>query len=164
MLPSSLLSPLTEVDAGPNISQLLVNGLDTYGMNDVLSGINSFQGNNEPTFSFDREADVNLHRIGIGEVPIPEAIDENGELSLGNCFNLLDQGRVPVKLLHEHPKIKTLQKKFLSRVDNENGGKSKDAMIHCAECRERWLGTKRGKKARNRVDYNCKRCGDKKTK
>ncbi|GFH56395.1 hypothetical protein CTEN210_12871 [Chaetoceros tenuissimus] len=168
VLPSSLLSPLTEVDAGQNISQLSLNGLDTDGMNDVSSGINFFQGNNEPTFSFEREADVNLHRMRVGDVPIPEAIEENGELSLGDCFNLLDQGRVPVKPLHEHPKIKTLQKKFLSCVDNENGGKSKDVMIHCAKCREKWLDTKRGKvsiRLRNRQrEYLCKRCEDRKTK
>ena len=49
--PSSPLSALTEVDSGSlNISQLSYNGLDNNEMNDVSSGVNVLQGNNEPIF------------------------------------------------------------------------------------------------------------------
>ena len=71
--------------------------------------------------------------MSIGEVAIPEEIDENAsDIPLGDCFNLLDQGVVPVKPLHQHSSIKTLQKKFLCRIYDKNGGSSEDSMITAA--------------------------------
>ena len=85
--------------------------------------------------------------------------------SIYHCFNLIDHGIQPSNLLHENKEMKHLQKIFLKSIHGFNGGKAKDGMSHCFQCKERWFDTVKGQRichevvSKHLVSYICKCCG-----
>ena len=71
--------------------------------------------------------------------------NENVDISIDYCFDLIEHSVHPSKLLHENKKMKKLQKRCIKSIRDFNGGKTKYDMSHLFQCKERWFNTVKGK-------------------
>ena len=119
-----------------------------------------------PFSEFDFSPQEEYVRFNDADSAIASVVDlESLNLSIDHCFDLIDHGVQPSKPLHENKKMKDLQKSFLKSIHDCNGGKAKDGMSHCFQCKERWFDTVKDKRIRYELvgqylsAYSCKRCG-----
>ena len=119
-----------------------------------------------PNSQLDFSPQVEYARFNDADSAIASVVDlESLNLSIDHCFDLIDHGVQPSKPLHENKKMKDLQKSFLKSIHDCNGGKAKDGMSHCFQCKKRWFDTVKDKRIHYvLVDqylsaYSCKRCG-----
>ena len=119
-----------------------------------------------PFSEFDFSPQEEYVRFNDADIAIASVVDlESLNLSIDHCFDLIDHGVQPSKPLHENKKMKDLQKSFLKSIHDCNGGKAKDGMSHCFQCKKRWFDTVKDKRIHYvLVDqylsaYSCKRCG-----
>ena len=65
---------------------------------------------------------------------------EATNLSIKECFDILDTGKIPSQPLSENQHIQNCQKEFLDKIYHQKKTqKFADPMFHCDVCKERWL-------------------------
>ena len=65
---------------------------------------------------------------------------EAANLSIKECFDILDTGKIPSQPLFENQHIQKCQKEFLDKIYHQKQSqKFADPMFHCEVCKERWL-------------------------
>ena len=155
---SQLDSIVSSHHGSPPASQISLPDEYQRSIDTVMSSI--------PFSEFDFSPQEEYVRFNDADSPIASVVDlESLNLSIDHCFDLIDHGVQPSKPLHENKKMKDLQKSFLKSIHDCNGGKAKDGMSHCFQCKERLFDTVKDKRIRYELvgqylsAYSCKRCG-----
>ena len=88
-------------------------------------------------------------------------------VSIKECFDILDTGRIPLQPLSENVHIQKCQKQFLDTIYHQKQSqKFTDSMFHCTICKERWLtpskkipaGRSSSARGRGVMIYQCNTC------
>lgn len=115
------------------------------------SNLTSLQASQADSHLFQHSFDVFLQNFSFVnedlqiqfDDPSMTPVDEVDDFPIKDCFALLDLGVLPTKPLHMNKEMKKLQEKFLKDIYKKNGRMHEGGMIHCLNCKQRWLTTKR---------------------
>ena len=116
-----------------------------------------------------RSIDLRLTEASLKNDFVLESV-EAANLSIKECFDILDTGKIPSQPLSENQHIQKCQKEFLDKIYHQKKSqKFADPMFHCEVCKERWLkptrkvrvsrSTSRRTSNGHGGQYQCQTCG-----